>query len=391
MTARRLRVADVIRACWESYNRAYALPPHVVKAVRHILQCRTAALGGHIHQCDHCGSEVPVYNSCQTRHCPTCQTSAKEEWLDARLAEVLPVQYFHVVFTLPHSLNALFDANRVLLLAELFGVVNWVLQHFAQDPQWRLEGQMGFLAILHTWTQKLETHFHVHCIVPGGVWREASQEWVPCRGKWLFRKESLADAFRNRFIKRLRSLRKRGKLVYTGRAALLADSAAWEQFLATLGHETWIVFPKPTPPDPTQALDYVARYTHKVAIGDSRIKAIHDGQVTYSWRDRSEDNIEKTETIPVEVFTRRFLAHILPEGFHKIRYFGWMAARNRKAILTAIRHTLHVEASPARVKESLVARILRKTGVDIALCPHCGKGHIRKTDRRLLPIRCKSP
>jgi hypothetical protein len=386
-----LRVADVIRSCWESYHRTHALPPHMVKAVRHILQCRTAALGGHIHQCDHCGSEVPMYNSCQTRHCPTCQTSAKEEWLDARLAEVLPVQYFHVVFTLPHSLNGLIDANRALLLGELFGVVNWVLQHFARDPQWRLEGQLGFLAILHTWTQKLGTHFHLHCIVPGGVWRAASQEWVPCRGQWLFRKESLADAFRNRFLQRLRSLRQRGQLAYGGRAEPLAADVGWEALVTALALETWIVFPKPAPDDPSLALDYVARYTHKVAISDHRIKAIANGRVTYTWRDRAEDNIEKLDTIPVEIFTRRFLAHILPDGFHKIRYFGWMAAANRKAILAAIRHAIHVEAPPAAAKESLAERIWRRTGVDITLCPHCGKGHLRKTDKRILPIRCLSP
>ena len=397
-----LRVADVIRSCWESYNRAYAVPPHAAKAVRHILRCRTAALGGHIHRCDQCGSEVPVYNSCQTRHCPTCQTSAKEKWLDARLSEVLPVQYFHVVFTLPHSINGLIDANRALLLGELFGAINWVLQHFAQDPQWRLEGQLGFLAILHTWTQRLKLHFHVHCIVPGGVWRaaakpsgeagrEASQEWVFCRGQWLFRQDSLGDAFRNRFLQRLCALRKQGKLVYGGRAAPLADDTAWEPWLATLAGQNWIVFPKPTPADPTQALDYVARYTHKVAIGDSRIKAIRGGRVTYSWRDRSEDNVEKTETIPVELFTRRFLAHILPDGFHKIRYFGWMAAAHRKEILAAIRRAMHIEAPPAPAKESLAERVLRRTGVDITLCPHCGKGHLQRTDR-LIPLhRGQSP
>jgi len=386
-----LRVADVIRSCWESYNRAYALPPHVVKAVRNILRCRTAALGGHIHRCDQCGSEVPVYNSCQTRHCPTCQTSAKEKWRDARLAEVLPVQYFHVVFTLPHLLNALIAANRTLLLGELFGTVNWVLQHFAQDPRWRLQGQLGFLAILHTWTQRLKRHFHVHCIVPGGVWREASQAWVPCRGQWLFRKESLADAFRNRFLQRLRSLRRRGQLAYRGRAAPLAADAVWERWLATLARATWIVFPKPTPDDPTQALDYVARYTHKVAISDHRIKSIRDGRVTYTWRDRSDDNIEKIETIPTALFTRRFLAHILPDGFHKIRYFGWMAAAHRKAILAAIRQAIHAEAPPPPAKESLAERVLRRTGVDITLCPHCGKGHLQRTDRLILPHRGQSP
>jgi hypothetical protein len=391
------RVADVIRSCWESYNRAYALPPHVVKTVRHILRCRTAALGGHIHQCDRCGSELPVYNSCQTRHCPTCQTSAKEKWLDARLAEVLPVQYFHVVFTLPHSINGLIDANRSLLLGELFGVVNWVFQRFAHDPQWRLEGQLGFLAILHTWTQRLKLHFHVHCIVPGGVWREAPQKWIPCRGKWLFRQDSLGGAFRNRFLRRLRSLRKRGKLAYGGRAALLAADTAWEQWLASLENQSWIVFPKPTPEDPTQALNYVASYTHKVAIGDSRIKVIRDGRVTYSWHDRSDNNTEKTETIPVELFTRRFLAHILPDGFHKVRYFGWMAAAHRKEILAAIRKALNVEPPPAcpepveEAKETLVERILRRTGVDITLCPHCGKGHMRKTDRQIMPHRGQPP
>ncbi|NQT18585.1 MAG: IS91 family transposase [Planctomycetes bacterium] len=391
-----LRVADVIRSCWESYNRAHRLPPHVLKAVRHILRCRTAALGGHIHRCDQCGSEVPVYNSCQTRHCPTCQTSAKEKWLDARLAEVLPVQYFHVVFTVPHMLNALIDANRKLLLGELFGVANWVLQRFAHDPQWRLEGQLGFLAILHTWTQRLQQHFHLHCIVPGGVWRAASQEWVPSRGQWLFRKESLCDAFRNRFLQRLCSLRKGGKLAYGGRAASLADDTAWQTLLASLAEQTWIVFPKPTPPDPTQALDYVARYTHKVAIGNSRIKALRDGRVTYSWRDRSEDNVEKTGTIPVAVFTRRFLVHILPDGFHKIRYFGWMAGVSRKAILAAIRKALHVEppACPELVegaKAPLAERILRQTGVDIALCPHCGKGHLQRTAQLIMPHRGQSP
>jgi len=390
------RVADVIRSCWESYNRDHALPLHVVKAVRYILRCRTAVLGGHIHQCDQCGSEVPMYNSCQTRHCPTCQTSAKEKWLDARLAEVLPVQYFHVVFTLPHGINALIDANRSLLLGELFGVVNWVLQHFAQDPQWRLEGQLGFLAILHTWTQRLKLHFHLHCIVPGGVWREAGQEWAPCRGKWLFRKDSLSDAFRNRFLQRLQSLRRRDKLAYGGRATPLASDAAWESLLATLADETWIVYPKPAPDNPALALNYVARYTHKVAIGDSRIKAIQNGQVTYTWRDRSDDNIEKTETIPAALFTRRFLAHILPDGFHKIRYFGWMAAVNRKAILAAIRQALSVPPvqgsveGPAR-KESLPERILRRTGVDITLCPHCGKGHMKRTDRLILPHRGQPP
>ena len=238
--------------------------------------------------------------------------------------------------------------------------------------------------------------------MPGGVWRaaakpsgvdgrEAAGQWIPCRGKWLFRENSLGDAFRNRFLRRLRSLRKRGKLAYGGRAAPLAADTAWEQWLASLENQSWIVFPKPTPEDPTQALNYVASYTHKVAIGDSRIKAIRDGRVAYTWRDRSDNNIEKTETIPIELFTRRFLAHILPDGFHKIRYFGWMAAAHRKEILAAIRKAIPAEAPPPPAKETLVERVLRRTGVDITLCPHCGKGHLRKTDRQIMPHRGQPP
>jgi hypothetical protein len=386
-----LRVADAIRDGWDSYNRANRLPPHIVKAVEQLLRCRTAALGGHVHRCDRCGSEVPLYNSCGSRHCPSCQTGAKETWLDARLAEVLPAQYFHIVFTLPHALNALIDANRTLLLGELFGVVNWVLQRFARDPRWRLEGELGFLAILHTWTQRLGRHFHVHCIVPGGVWRSDEGRWKPCRGPWLFRKESLGLAFRNRYLRRLGALRKRGRLRCEGPAAGLADEAEWETLLARLGNETWIVYPKATPRDPTRALDYVARYTHKVAIGDHRIRAVESGRVTYAWRDRAAGNVEKTDTIPAEEFVRRFVAHILPEGFHKIRYFGWMAAQSRKAVLAAIRRSLGVEPPPVPEPESLAERILRKTGVDIARCPHCGQGRMQRTGAILLPARGPPP
>ena len=386
-----LRVADVLRTCWDAYNRTHRLPAHVAKAVGHILRCRTAALGGHLYACDHCGREVLVYNSCQTRHCPTCQTAAKEDWLDARLSEVLPVQYFHVVFTLPHGLNALVEANRTLLLGELFGTVNWVLQHFAQDPQWRLEGQLGFLAVLHTWTQRLRRHYHVHGLVPGGVWRDATQTWVPCRGRWLFRKASLADAFRNRFLQRLRALRQRGKLAYSGHAARLGADATWNGLLAKLATQTWVVYPKATPADPSQALDYIARYTHKVAISDHRVQSLQNGRVTYTWHDRADGNREKTETLPVAVFTARFLAHILPDGFHKIRYFGWMAAAHRKQLLAAIREALHTPPPPAPASESLAERILRRTGVDITRCPHCGQGHLVKTGRQLLPHRGQAP
>jgi len=374
-----LRVADVIRSCWEVYDRGKRLPPHVVKAVRHILRCRTKALGGHIHECDRCGSEVPMYNSCQDRHCPTCQTSAKEKWLTKRRAEMLPVQYFHSVFTVSHDLNPLIEANRTLLLGELFGTVNWVLQRFARDPQWRLEGELGFLALLHTWDQRLRTHFHLHCIVPGGVWRADTGEWVHCRTRWLFKKDSLATAFRNRYIKRLKALRPGGKLSFTGRAAPLAAQAAWDTLIDKVENQTWIVYPKPAPAGAEKALDYLARYTHKVAISDHRILSFKDGVVTYTWRDRDDDNQIKTDPLLAHEFTQRFCSHILPKGFVKIRYFGWLAAAKRKTALPAIRAALNAPPPEAEPPKTLPERILESTGIDITLCPNCGKGHLRNT------------
>ena len=382
-----LRVADVIRSCWKSYNRGRSLPPHVGKAVRHILSCRTSALAGHIHECDQCGSEVPMYNSCQNRHCPTCQTSAKEKWLSKRRAELLPVQYFHSVFTLPHLLNGLIDANRKLLLGELFSTVNWVLQAFAHDPQWRLEGDIGFVAVLHTWTQKLQEHFHLHCIVPGGVWRADTDEWIHCRARWLFKKDSLAAAFRKRYIKRLGALRQRGKLHFSGAAASLADEANWKALIAQLQELKWIVYPKPAPAGAEIALEYLGRYTHKVAISDYRIKALKTGMVTYSWRDRNDNNTEKLDTIPVEEFTKRFCYHILPGGFMKIRYYGWLSSSKRKATLPAIRRALNATAPEPEPEASLVESILQRTGVDITLCPHCHKGHLRNTGIEIRPKR----
>ena len=382
-----LRVAEVIRSCWEAYNRDNRLPPHVVRAVRHILQCRTAALGGHIHACDRCGSEVPMYNSCQDRHCPTCQTSAKEKWLGKRREELLPVQYFHSVFTVSHDLNGLIEANRELLLGELFSAVNWVLQAFAHDPRWRLEGELGFLALLHTWDQRIRPHFHLHCIVPGGVWREDTGEWIRCRTRWLFRKDSLADAFRNRYLKRLQALRRQAKLHFRGPAAALAESDAWDALISRLSRQTWIVYPKPAPAGAALALDYLGRYTHKVAISDHRILALKHGLVSYAWRDRKDGNQLKTNQIPAAEFTRRFCRHILPPGFVKIRYYGWLSAAKRKTALPAIRAALHAPAPVPEAKRPLAETILLRTGIDITLCPHCGKGHLRNTGIRIAPGR----
>jgi hypothetical protein len=339
-------------------------------------------LGGHLHRCENCGREVPVYNSCLDRHCPTCQTAAKEEWLAERRAELLPVEYFHTVFTVPHLVNPLIDANRPLLLGELFAVVNWVLQHFAADPQWRLEGQLGFLAVLHTWTQLLTGHFHVHCVVPGGVWQPDTGRWVPMREGFLFGKQPLCDAFRNRFVKRLEALRQAGKLVFSGGAAALAETEAWDGFIAALRAKDWIVEPRPTAAGPDQALEYLARYVYRVAIGDHRLLALEDGRVRFAYRDRSsrkrsapasrrDGDRQRVKEIPAADFIQRFLYHILPEHFVKIRYYGWLAPTRKRETLAAIRAALGAEPPAPPPEETPAERILRLTGVDVRRCPHC--------------------
>ena len=295
---------------------------------------------------------------------------------------------FFCIFTLPHILNDLIDANRKVLLGELFTTVNWVLQKFAHDPQWRLEGDLGILSILHTWTQKQRRHFHLHCIVPGGVWKKETEEWIPCRGKWLFRKSSLATAFCNQYIKRLRSLRRRGKLEYTGQTAALTNDADWEILLKKLSETKWIVYPKAVPGTAEKALEYLGRYTHKVAISDHRIKAFRKGMVTYTWRDRKDNNKEKRDTISAESFTKRFCYHILPTGFKKIRFYGWLSAPKRKECLPAIRKALNIPPPQDKPEEQTLAeKILKQTGIDITRCPCCGKGHLISTGRLIYPER----
>jgi hypothetical protein len=387
MSRPHLRVADVFRAGWEAYDRQQRVAAHQRKAVRHILSCRTAALGGHLYRCEQCGEQLPVYNSCQTRHCPTCQTSAKEEWLATRRTELLPVRYFHVVFTLPHELNGLVDANRQLLLGELFAAAAWVLARFAADPRWRLEGQIGVLAVLHTWTQRMQEHFHLHCIVPGGVWQPHRQRWVHCHRRWLFRKDSLARAFRNRFLKRLVGLRNGGKLQFIGTAAALAESPHWDGLLRGLGQAAWIVYPKAAAGGAEQVLDYLGRYTHKVAISDHRIVHLTATHVTYTWRDRADGNQQKTDTLPIPEFIRRFLYHVLPGGFQRIRYYGWLASANKTKALPAIRAALAASPPPPPRVESLAERILRLSGTDIHRCPFCGQGSMVKTSTLILPVR----
>jgi len=352
-----LRVADVFRAYWADYLATHRVPAFQQKAVGHILQCRTPALGGHVWRCTSCGHRAVLYNSCRDRHCPTCQGAARERWLQKRMRELLPVPYFHVVFTLPHKLNPLIRYNRKALIDLFFKEVNATMQEFAHDPQWRLEGQLGFIAVLHTWNQQLREHNHLHLAVPGGVWRKDNGEWVSAKSNWLFREESLAARLRTRYLRAVRRRLGKGQLI------LPPDGPDWTAVCGQLASTDWIVYAKKPFAGPQQVLEYLGRYTHKVAISDYRILAIENGKVTFRYRDRADGDVEKTKTLPASVFIRRFLLHILPKGMQKIRFCGWMGRNVRRANLHGIRQSIGV---PPPKREVPVPRTA-------PTCPSCGQ------------------
>jgi hypothetical protein len=349
------RVADVFRAGWSDYLQTHSVPAFHRKTVSHMLACRTAALGGHLWRCPCCGHEAVLHNSCRDRHCPTCQGAAREKWLEKRMREVLPVPYFHVVFTLPHALNPLIAHNRKELIGLFFREVNATLQEFARDPQWRLEGQLGFLAVLHTWSQTLCEHIHLHCAVPGGAWQKETGQWIKNKRNWLFRAESLADRFRNRYLKAIARRLDKGQLVLPEKAA------DWPGICSELGKVKWVVYAKKPFAGPAQVLEYLGRYTHKVAISDYRILAVEDECVMFRYRDRQAGDIEKTMTLAIPEFIRRFLLHILPPGLQKIRFCGWMGRNVRTENLRLIRVALAVE--PPKIEPRVLP-----TG---PLCPNC--------------------
>jgi len=367
-------LADVFRLYGDSYRHQHPLPAEHLSVMHLIEICRTAALGGHIYQCDNCGYQLQSYNSCRNRHCPKCQTLTKEQWLQDRKDELIPTGYFHVVFTLPHELNPLILRNKHPLLNLLITAVSNTLQAFAADPQWRMEGQLGFIAVLHTWNQKLLDHFHLHCIVPAGVLQNHST-WKPTRSTYLFKVGSLAKHFRREYLKLLAEAYHSGTLIFPGTIASLADPETFSELLDELSTTNWIVYAKPPFAGPEQLLNYLGRYTHRVAISNHRILSIHNGQVTFSYKDRSDHDQVKLLTLHAHEFIRRFLLHVLPSGFMKIRHFGFLANGCKNVNLRRIREQLGVclqeSDSP---KQTIVETMLRLTGVDITLCPRCGKG-----------------
>jgi putative transposase/transposase-like zinc-binding protein len=382
-----LEVADIFRAYGAAYRRTHQLPSHLLKAMHAIEVCRTAALGGHLEQCTACGYQRPVYNSCRNRHCPKCQALAKAKWLADRQSELLPVGYFHNVFTLPHELNALVAANQASLYSLLFKAAAQTLLAFAADSQHGLGGQLGFLAVLHTWDQKLLYHVHLHCVIAGGALSFDKSRWLPAKPKYLFSVRALSQAFRDRYLKGLRRLWADGQLCLPKRLASLTAAEAFEQFLAPLAAKDWVVYCQPPFAGPDKVLAYLSRYTHRVAISNQRLKSFQDGRVTFDYRDRRDGNRVKQLTLPAFEFLRRFLWHVVPTAFCRIRYFGFLGNRVRQACLARCRLLLGQVASPVAEPASGNALdfLAQLTGVDVRQCPRCQVGTLVVVERLPAP------
>jgi hypothetical protein len=339
MAEHRPELADVLRSHGEQYLADHSASSKQRRVIRDVMCCKTAALGGHKAKCDRCGHEEFFYNSCRNRNCPKCQGKARARWLSERTRELLPVPYFHVVFTLPDELKLLALQNPRIIYGLLFGSASESLLQIAADPK-HLGADIGFLAVLHTWGQTLDLHPHVHCVVPGGGFSPDRQRWVRARPRFFLPVRILSRIFRGKFLKEIQTAYERRRLRFPGSQETLRHPLRWKAFLKALRRHEWVVYSKPPFGGPQQVLKYLARYTHRVAISNQRILSLRDGNVTFQYKDYRCGNIQRTMTVRATEFIRRYLLHVLPDGLHRIRYYGLLANRCRKENLALARKLL---------------------------------------------------
>lgn len=384
----RHRVAEVIRRFYDRFALRYPAldTPPIRDVLGDLAVCRTAALGGHLEQCDGCGFARVSYNSCRNRHCPSCQGSARSAWLARQEADVLPVSYFHVVFTLPEALRGLALQNRERVYGILFKTASETLKQVAQDPK-HLGAEIGVLAVLHTWGQNLMLHPHLHCVLPAGGIAQDGSGWVPCKrsgqGKQFFAPvRVLSKLFRGKFLAELLAARRRGELEYHGSLSHLSEERAWQDLVGGLVLGQWVVFCKRPFGGPRQVLKYLARYTHRVAIRDQRLQDVTDDSVTFTYKDYRDQGQTKSMPLSGEEFLRRFLLHVLPKRFMRIRSYGFLSNAVRAAKLKLIRDWLTPEPQPI---EPAAPRSEREAGSETVAelrpacrCPECKTGTMQR-------------
>jgi hypothetical protein len=366
-------VADVIRMAGGRFIERYrdSLTWAQVKVLTAIARCRTAALGGHRDRCVRCGYQAISYNSCRNRHCPKCQTNAREKWLRARQQELLPVGYYHLVFSVPHALVPLIWQNKKTLFTLLFEASATTLLEVAADPK-HLGAEIGFLSILHTWGQTLQPHPHVHCVVPGGGLSPDHRRWISPRSHFFLPVEVLSRVFRGKFVAGLRRAFRRKELAFHGACLPLANEKAFATYLRTLFRQHWVVYAKPPFGGPEHVLQYLARYTHRVAISNHRLISVDQQGVGFRWKDYAHHSKRRMMRLTNEEFLRRFLQHVLPKGFPRLRYFGWLANRRRGEFLPLCRALL-ASLPPAAPADSA-------SEPPVWQCPRC-QGPMRVAER----------
>jgi hypothetical protein len=382
-----LEVADIFRAHGPAWRQAQQghLSVGQLKVMSAIEQCRSAVLGGHVLRCDACTQVQIAYNSCRNRHCPKCQARAARRWLEARQADLLPVEYYHVVFTLPAPISAIAYSNKAVIYDLLFAVAAETLRTIAADPK-HLGAQVGVTLVLHTWGSALTHHPHVHGIVPGGGLAADGERWVACRPGFFLPVRVLSRLFRRRFLEELAAAHRGGRLQFFGDDAGLADAQAFAQWLAPLRSCEWVVYAKRPFAGPAAVLAYLSRYTHRVAISNRRLLALDERGVTFRWKDyRTTGKTRyKAMTLAADEFMRRFLLHVLPSGFHRIRHYGLLANAGRREQLAQARELLHVVPATVEPAAAASVAIIAPTFV----CPHCGAAmSIVETFARGQPIR----
>jgi Putative transposase/Transposase zinc-binding domain len=370
-----LELADIFRQYGPAYRQAHALPLHQHRLMQAIETCRTAVLGGTVEWCDHCQYTHTRYRSCRNRHCPKCQGLAREKWLDQRREELLPTEYFHVVFTLPEPIAAIAFYNKKLIYDILFRATAETLLTIARDPK-RLGVELGFFAVLHSWGQNLHFHPHLHCVVPGGGLSADQDRWIHGRRKYLLPVKVLSRLFRRLFLEALEEAYTAGQLQFFGELEGLRDPATFARYLAPVKKQEWVVYAKPPFGGPQHVLEYLGRYTHRVAISNRRLLALEQGQVSFAWKDyRDQQQPQKVMTVSAEEFIRRFLQHSLPPGFQRIRYYGFLAHCHRTVKLDLCRRLLATPCSqllpqPAACQNYSAALMAGNP----RLCPRCGVG-----------------
>jgi hypothetical protein len=366
----RLEVADILRAHGDAYCRRRPVSPEQATVMRHLVQCRTAALGGHVDACDNCGHVAVSYNSCRNRHCPKCQGTQRAKWIENRLERVLPVEHFHVVFTLPDILNPLMLRNKKATYALLFKAAAETLLQLAADPK-RLGAQIGFTAVLHTWGQNLLFHPHLHCVVTGGGLAPNGDRWISARPGYLLPVRALSRLFRGKFLAGLQQLIDDDKLDFRGSTEELGDPRAFARLRRQVYEKEWVVYAKRPFGGAEQVFRYLGRYTHRVAIANSRLVSMDDEHVRFRYKNYATD-AHTVMTLDAEDFIRRFLLHVLPKRFVRIRHFGILAGRNVHTKLERARHLVApVNSAPDMDHEDATDRCAITTDEGPGRCPYC--------------------